>query len=218
MKPDGDRKIQDLKKTKNISKKEEEWQPIVTFLKQLATIKGPVTFTLDARRRYNQWYHSFDIEEFHTKTGYEGRLGTHILKLSMILSAAKMKFDQRTIGQEELEEAIELCTSLLIVYKRMTYGTGIAETANYTILVTNLLLDAKNHHLSRMQILYKLHGNITGQKLDEVAKDLVDAGFVIEKSINGSAGYQLTEKFMGEFREKQSRNNNNQSRGHGASD
>jgi hypothetical protein len=31
-------------------------------------------------------------------------------------------------------------------------------------------------------------------------KDLIDAGFVLEQSISGSAGYKLTEKFLAKIR------------------
>jgi hypothetical protein len=95
--------------------KEDEWQPIVTFLKKLATISGPISFSKEARRKYNEWYHSFDMESFYTRTGYEGRLGSHILKLSIILSAAKPGFEEKVIQINELEEAISTCMNLLLV-------------------------------------------------------------------------------------------------------
>lgn len=183
--------------------KPEAWDPMYTFLRKLSQIKGPLQFSEEAKDEYNRWYHRFNNEDYNTQTGYEWRIHTHIQKLAVVLSAAKSTFfeeNTKIIGIDALHEAIELCMNLLTIYKKMTFSSGISPTAQYLQEVIKELMKAKNYHATRMQLLMALHGNVTGIQLDEIMKDLEDAGFAKAVSKSGVPGWQLTEKWFNQFK------------------
>jgi hypothetical protein len=171
------------------------WDKSVIFLKKLAAIKpGPATLDQSARRRFNEWYHDYSHEDYYTGTGFEGRLHTHIMKLCVILSAAKSDFNG-TIHLTTLDYAISICHDLLPEYKKMTYGAGENINSPAIIRITNLLLESTRHTLSRRDILFKLHGHVSGQQIDLIMADMEKAGNIEPVSVNGLPAYHLTEQF-----------------------
>lgn len=179
------------------------WDPMYTYLRRISKIKGPLIFSEEARDLYNDWYHAFEMEEYKTQTGYEGRIHTHIQKLAIILSASHAEFfeqDTKIISVESLKESIELCMNLLTLYKKMTYSAGIAPNAQYLQEVVKELMKAKEYHLTRMQLLMNLHSNVTGVQLDEIMNDLEGSGLAVAQSKNGAPGWKLTQKFLDQFR------------------
>lgn len=174
---------------------DDSWIPLQIFLKQLSTVKGPVHFSEPARKWYNDWYHTLDFEKLRTRTGYEGRMQTHVQKVAVILAAARSNFD-RIVELEDVQYAIKLVTERLIIYKKMMYGSGQAPNASFQVLVSNELYKSKNNWMSRMQLLFNLHGNVTGTQLDEIMKDFIDSGLIIESSNKGTMGYKMTQLFL----------------------
>jgi len=193
---------------------EEEYQNLVKYLKKLGQIKGPLKLSKDARDRYHSWYHDTEIEEFKTKTGYEGRMGTHVLKLSTALSAATLAFESREIQLPEMDIAINTCMNLLSQYKKMTYGTGIAPDQEFGVKITSQLLHAKDFYLTQAKLLCDLHGDLTLEILNKQVLDLEAKGFLQVKTQNGLPGYQLTERFIEMFKNKYSQRD--KGKGHSA--
>ena len=181
---------------------EEEFFELVKYLKKLSTIKGQLKLSPIARDRYHSWYHSLEIEEFKTKTGYEGRVGTHVLKLSTALSAATPDFESREIQLPAMDIAINTCMNLLSQYKKMTYGTGIAPEQEFGIKITSQLLHAKDYYLTQAKLLCDLHGDITLEILNKQMADLEAKGFIQVRTHNGLPGYQLTERFIEKFKSR----------------
>lgn len=177
------------------------WNPAILFLKKLSTISGPAKFNEKARERYAEWYRGYELEEYHTGTGFEGRLHSHILKMCIVLSAARSDFDQTIkngITLEILDKSIEICSDLLPEYKKITYGSGSNVNANAIKAVTGLLFEqeATNFMMSRQKILFQLHGEVSGITLDEIMKDMEHAGLIEVKSLGGIPAYQLTISFV----------------------
>lgn len=191
---------------------DEDWNKLRVFLKKLSTVQGPAILTPQARKRMDDWYQAYDFEEFHTKTGFEARLQAHVLKLATILSAAKEGFNLN-IELSELDEAIQICSDLLPVYKKLTLGAGISPHAEHQVIIINALLNAKNHHLGRREILFSFGGDVNGELLDKIMDDLHAAGSItFESKGDGSTGYRLTVKFLNQFQmrmKQQQRNNGN---------
>lgn len=183
---------------------DDDWNPMHSFLLKLSRVKGPIIFAEQARKFYNDWYHSLEDKKWITKTGYEHRIHTHVIKLATILSAANSDWD-KIIELRELEEAIAKCGSIMQTYKRLTMGAGRSPQAQPMSLILLTILDSANHQISRRDLLVKLYGEVDSQTLDESLVTLVQTEFIEEKSVDGSGtpGYKATKRFLDSMLEKQ---------------
>lgn len=185
---------------------EDDWYELVKFLNELNKIKGPITLDEETKEAYNSFYHKFEFKDHYTKTGFEGRLHTHIEKTMIAIAAARQGFD-RVIHLQDFIEAHDLCYSLISEYKRLTYGEGIDPDKDALKLILEALMDAPRRYLSRMQLLVQMHGNVPGDKLDLIMQTLVEKQFVQAQSNEGYPGWFLTEFFLHQIGYGHSNNN-----------
>jgi len=172
-----------------------EWDEARTFLKILSTVKGPMIFTEEARRFYNDWYHSLDDKNYDTKTGFEHRIQTHAIKLATVLSASKAGFN-RTIEMFEIQEAINECGKLMQTYKKLTLGTGKSIVADTMALVVRSLLECPNYHMTHKDLMISLFGETDVDDIKKAIDTLVQTDFVEEASMNMVPGYRCTKKLL----------------------
>ena len=180
---------------------EEDWNPVKRMLRDLSQVKGPLIFEDPARRLYNDWYHSLHNKDLNTKTGYEGRIHTHVLKLATILAAAKPGFRKQdntpnSIAAEDVENAINKIGALLPNYKKITLGTGKSPNSYAQSQIAVKLLNAKEQTMSYRDLLNDLFGDVDKETLDKVMESLMAAELVVMKSIKGVPGYKATEKLL----------------------
>jgi len=177
---------------------ENDWFEQVKFLQKLDKIQGPVTLDEETKEAYNSFYHKFEFRDHYTKTGFEGRLHTHIEKTMIAIASSRHDFD-RVIHLNDFLEAHDLCYSLMSEYKRLTYGEGIDPDKDALKLILNALMEAPRRYLSRMQLLVQMHGNVPGDKLDIIMQTLVEKQFVQCQSKAGYPGWFLTDFFLHEI-------------------
>lgn len=182
---------------------EDDWKPMKEYLRKLQQIRNqPMFFTEDARKLYNAWYHEFKPEDCHTKTGYEGRMGDAVQKMSIILSASSPDFFDppegrfKLISENVLNSAIEECTSLIPTYGRLTMGLGSDPDAKPIHQILRLFDKAPKYQMTRISLISTLHGNVSARKVDELMYDMVQAGNAIQCSIGNLPGWKLTEEYL----------------------
>ena len=182
---------------------EEEWEQLLEHLTYLARIEGPVRFTQAAEHRFNHWYDNADFSINESKTGFEHRMHTHALKLSLILAAADSNFNLM-IHEHHCIQAINIITELRPTYhKLVTKATFDLNSVRQAIKdITGILLATPNASFTRASILQKLHGNIDAECFDKAIATLDQSGFVIMNGIN-IPEYKLSPKgremIMGEL-------------------
>jgi hypothetical protein len=168
---------------------------LLEHLQLLARIKSPVRFTEPAKETYHKWYLSLEDERF-DKAGVIARIHTGVLKLSMLLAAARPEFvESLEVKKEDVEASISECFDLLKNYQMVVYSAGKSEMSQPITLVLMELLKEKDHTLSRRAIIQRLFGQIDSKSLDLVKENLLDAGYIKIVQRGGEA-YQLTDKFL----------------------
>jgi hypothetical protein len=183
---------------------ETDWNDMFTFLKTLSTVEGPLEFeNIFVQRRYNEYYHSFekDFKKVYTKTGFEGRAGTHVLKLCSIYQAAMPDF-KRKISMDSLDLAIGKTTELLAGYKQLLIGSGIDPLNRQLRLFVNSLYHAKNHEMTEIEVLCKHLGDISKPVIIELMKTLGPAGIVKEELLTNGVKYVLSQHYIDELQRR----------------
>jgi len=168
-------------------------EPLIKHLKKLALKRGEVIVMEDAKEYYNQWYHKIPEEIFLDRVGYGSRLGTHVLKLAMILGAARQDFNL-TIKLEDIAKAIELCIGLKKNYKQIAFGSGMSSRSRQAAIVIKLLLEQKDYIMTWAELLRVTIGDIEGEVLEAILKYMEGAKLVRSTSYKGEVAYQLTDK------------------------
>ena len=178
---------------------DEHWEPLIKFLNRLKIFsKIPLIFTPEARKHYNSWYHDAlpNLQKrINTKTGFEHRLHTHVLKVATILAASKEDFKD-TVDFAALTLAIDKCVRLLPVYQRLTLGSGSHVESLPTGHVVLEIVNAPGSEITHRELLFKLFGICDAEMLARIIMTLNQAGFVEEKSIKMAPGYKATEKLI----------------------
>ena len=167
---------------------------LVKHLESLSKCKGPLIFTDSARVYYDQWYNSIDDERF-DRAGVIARMHTGVLKISMLLAAARSDFEM-TVKEGDVESAIDLCLGLIKNYKQITVINGRSELANPMNMILGELLKDKDHCVQRKVLIQRLLGSIDSQIMDRCMETLMEADFVKITAKGGSPAYKLTEKFL----------------------
>lgn len=132
---------------------------LVAHLRKIAKLKGAFKIEDPARKFYDNWYNEFSpLEENSSKTGIEGRIHTHALKLAMIKSCAE-RYDL-VITRQHMEEAIQECLDLMPNYHLFASGnTGPLEKIGRELV--KLLLEAPNYTMQKTKLMWHLwsHGS-----------------------------------------------------------
>ena len=169
-------------------------EELLQHLTKISSMYGQVELTENAKRLYDDWYNSIE-DEHYDKAGVIARMHTCVLKLAMILAASHFSFD-KVIHMHDVVKAIEWIQQLIRNYQTVMLGTGRCILAEPTTLVLQELMKVKNYQLTYRQLIQRLFGNVDGDTLQKVLKDLCDTGFLRPDGSLGEPRYTLTEKFF----------------------
>lgn len=145
----------------------------------IARLKGEFVLEEDAIVEYEHWYNSFSIS-YRTKqevSGVTGRIHTGVIKVAMILAANAC---QLNITRVIMEQAIHDCISLIPNYHNFTMKQQKAEPEQAGGVVIAELLEARDHILSRKELIRKhcLTTSNYAELLDKITVTLESAGMI----------------------------------------
>jgi hypothetical protein len=163
----------------------------INALKQM---KGKVRIDAEARTYYDNWYRTwyYYVLKKGDTTGVLGRVHTNALKIGMILGAAELY--EPIIQKHHFEEAIELCTSLLKNYELFVMATGKSNIQEAGTLVLHDLWSAKDHKLSRKDVLSNHWGQFDAETLDKLITTFEGGGLILQFVNGNGIDYMMTDK------------------------
>ena len=159
-------------------------EPLVRHLVELSRKRGIIKLTEDAVTYFNDWYQNTDFSRNESKTGFEHRAHSHVLKLAIILAAAEPKFDL-LLERRHIVESITKTTALWSNYKRLTTSISTGSTP-ITQCVTEVMvaLVKSNRPIDREMLLSTLLGRVDAEMFDKAVTTLEQSGLL---NIGGSA-------------------------------
>lgn len=184
-------------------------KPLLATLRDIAKLKGNVTFTQKAKDHYNTWYDDLyeNLPNYSDPAGVRGRMHTSALKLSMIIAAAHGVTE---VNAHHMEVAIEETIALLPNYETYIIGTGSSPQASAgSIFLQELWAASQNGHngkLLRRQFLMEYWNQISVEDLDKLLVTLTQAGMIQEEHSNNELGYVATKKCLEIFSKNASAN------------
>lgn len=168
---------------------------LLAHLRELSRLKGPITFTEDAKKEYDSWYNSIDDEAYSSKSGVLERIHTGVLKLSMILAAAEPRtiYDKRiVVDKQNVDVAIDECWTLLRNYDFLTMGAGKSPIGHQIALVIRELSTASNNTLTRKILIRRLWAEIDAPTLDNIIVTMSQGGLIGTTTVCSEEAYYLT--------------------------
>lgn len=176
-------------------KKKYQPEPLREMLKDISNLRGIFEITEEAKIHYDSWYNDVcpTLESKANRTGAEGRIHVSVLKVAMILAAAKYK--KLLIDIKILNEAIDRCQSLFVNYKRLTMG-GRSKDADSKVLFLQLLWSSgeeKKYTMSRRDIIRASWGDMPSEELDSIVRNLLEGGFITLEEKREMPYYKLTD-------------------------
>lgn len=166
-------------------------------LLKIAGLKGEYIFTPDAIKEYEDWYFPFRMsyQKKPDKSGVSGRIHTSVIKLAMIL-AANYHHTEAIVTKPHMEEAIEEAMGIMPNYNQFLMAGGASPIAEVGSLVLGDLFEAKNHTVSRKEILRRHWQSFDSETLGKLVDTLNEAGFIELMEIDGGIGYKMTKKCL----------------------
>jgi hypothetical protein len=146
-------------------------------LLKIASLKGKLIPSPQARALYNTWRRKWREEQTYDKTGFINRVPDHVLKTAMCLCLARYN-GGAIIDEFDMQESITQVTRLVYASKRSVEGKGLDPLATQTKMVLDFLLRADKHELKRRELLSKGYGSYDTSMLDKVLETLMELGWV----------------------------------------
>jgi len=158
------------------------WDRSIEHLSKLATIAGDAKFTSDATAYYDSWYMNTDFGINESKTGYEWRMHTLAIKLSIIIAACDEDFNL-LIKLEHVQKAIDLVTSLQQNYHKIISAASFSPNSTRQTIkgITQILYSNPDQTFTRAVLLQKLmefSEGVDAESFDKAIATLDQAGFV----------------------------------------
>jgi hypothetical protein len=171
-------------------------KPLIASLTDIAKLKGKFLLHEEAIQVYETWYSNLR-ESYRLKkdrTGVIGRIHTGVLKLAMILAVGTKTCLE--ITKEDMQEAIEQCTTLIPNYESYAMVSGKSELADIGQMFLNDLIQCPDYTMDRKTFLAKHLGDTTPEQFKQLVQLLVDAGMIQEAYGIGYAAYSLTNQAL----------------------
>lgn len=158
-----------------------DWNFMIDHLKKVSKFTGQASITPDAKERLNDWYQKLNLVDT-SKTGFEPRMQTNVLKMGMILSACRMDRPfTGIVGLEEVEKALIELAPLRPNYYRLagqiTNTTNLV--ANTSQLILNYLLKNPDLPIGESTLLGSMVGLTDAWTFSRATDSLVKGGFII---------------------------------------
>jgi len=169
------------------------YAPLITHLKSLKMLKGPIKVTQEAKEMYNDWYYGLPDEQFRDKIGFSSRLGTHVLKIAIALAAARADFEMM-IRPTEIFEAIKLCIEVKQAYKTVTLAAGSSNVAAQTALVLKIIAGQPKYQIERSKLVQMMLGEVPMDQFEMIMTMLESSEMVKIRAVNTRVVYELTQE------------------------
>jgi len=169
----------------------------VPHLEKVASLKGRITPSDDAKQLFNTWRRKWRNSQTYDKTGFLNRVPDHVLKVAMCLTLANYEFTGE-ISEIDIEESIQRVTQLVYSNKRTTEGRGPDPLAAATKNVLDYLLAAPDQELARRQLLWKGYGMFTSFTLDQIIDNLMEMGWIRRVKVGVGSNMDWSIKLSGE--------------------
>ncbi len=182
-------------------------KPLINSLEEIKKLKGPITFTKPAARRYKEWYKELyeSLEKTYDPTGMLGRIHTSVLKLCMIQAASNYRLE---ITEEDVVTSIEDAICLKPNYEAFAMSSGMSNQAKIgsiflkALWETSILNGNNGNKMSRKIFLQNFWNQMSAEDLDKVTQTLVQGGLVTEDYTGNDLGYIMTQKCREKFEGK----------------
>lgn len=161
-------------------------------LRDISKMEGEFSLTPEVRKEYDSWYKSFTNAKYEDPTGTLERLGDHILKTSMLLSASEDR--SMEVRLKHIQEAIEACQNCTLNIKQSAVAPGKAELAPQTAFFMQKLLHAKDNKINRRLFLLREWANVDAMTLDRIVDNLIQAGAIEHQKVGIEIYYQMNKK------------------------
>ena len=169
---------------------DQAWKDLVAYSKLLLTVRGPFTWTDEARSFYERWYMSLIIPTDPTLAGYYESKHIQLLKIAMLLSLSEGT--SLVLTRRDLEFGLELLGLAEVNMSRVFSGMGRNELnpiANKIILTIKAMppttirgKDGEEDQEVRMapekQIRATFFREASKLEMDQIISHLVEAGRV----------------------------------------
>ena len=174
---------------------------LVKGLQDISKIKGEFKWEKDASILFGDWYRKYRSIERDDKTGTDQRFPDHILKVAMCLSLSKR--DELVLYSREIEQSIEICTTLTHNVRRALFGSGKNLLAQGTKLLLEDLIKAPDNKVSRTKTLQKHWGDLDSFDLDKIQVTLLQANMITIDSDKNDMYFILTPEFKEQYKAMQ---------------
>lgn len=144
-------------------------------LKQISQLKGKFDFTPDGASALEQFYKSLRPLENDSDVviHFKSRLLTHVIKVSMIFSAADR--DNLKIDRIDVHNAVTCLKHVVFNLDKAFRGVGESDIAEATARVQNFI--EKRKFVTKNEILANLHRNVSPENLDRILVMLCQINF-----------------------------------------
>lgn len=154
---------------------------------------GKFLWTQESLDIYEPWYDDWRRKEMSDKTGTAHRMPDHVGKVAMCIALSK-RTDLKLYA-DDIQEAIDGCTSLTVNTRRITGGQGKQTFSVPTKLVLDFLFRAKDHRLTRQQLLNKGYGDFDASDLNRIEETLVERNVIkLGRNEKNQPYYELTQE------------------------
>jgi hypothetical protein len=158
------------------------YEELADHLRFLSLLKGPFSYSVAAKKKWEEFYSMIRTKKVHDPTGAVNRLPDNVLKVAMCLSMSELDRDtfkdQLVIEASHLDEAIKKCMHLTIDSRRLTGGEGKSQLGKQTHLVVQILFRSPGHEVTKSNIMFTYYGQFDVYELDRIISTLETAGMI----------------------------------------
>ena len=169
---------------------EVDYEKLAAPLKELSKLQGPMTWSPEAMDFYDSWFYPYREADIDDKTGTHDRLNDHVIKIAACISLSRKK--DMVIEEEDVDEAITVCTTLPDTARKVAGMQGKSETSTLIKSFLMIMFQAPEYTLTRKQVLQKGFGDFDSAELDKLIETLNQTGFVAQLTGGKEIKYKLT--------------------------
>jgi hypothetical protein len=171
---------------------------LLSPLKDIKQLKGPVTRTDGAARVYDSWYKDiYKLYRLHgDRSGVLQGMHTNVLKLAIIIAANRLSME---IDENDFNQAIEEVTKLKPNYSVYSMVTGMSDEAKIGGLILKAIYEHRPIPMKRTELINKYWNEMSTKQLDEILDRLQQADMIMFEPVDSSVAYKLTKNAMETF-------------------
>ena len=175
---------------------------IIANLKTISSLRGPAFQDKSAAQAYDDWYLPMKESYIHKPdpSGVIGRIHTTVLKLALILGVSREY--KLVIQKQDIERAIDECTSILKNYEMFILGSGKSTIAEIGSIFLLSLYKGQGHSLTRKEVMRNHWGEFDAEMLDKIVISLETGGMLKTFISNTETKYQMTAECIAIFERK----------------